>query len=210
MHTPKICEQCGESYLPAYNVSAAGFAKRRYCSNVCRYAAATGTPQPKNAGPRQSLVDQFWPKVDVCEPDDCWTWTGAIWKQGYGKLVRCGKYLKAHRVSYEINAGPIPEGLSVLHTCDNPPCCNPAHLWVGTNGDNNRDRQAKGRSRGGAVGNRGLSTAELNGRALITFAQVCEIRTRYAAGESQAMLARDYPVKAGAIGRIVRGETWRK
>jgi hypothetical protein len=79
----------------------------------------------------------------------CWEYQGAKNPQGYGMICR-GKHkrVKVHRVAYELRVGPIPEGMCVLHTCDNPCCINPAHLWIGTQGDNSRDRQVKGRTRG--------------------------------------------------------------
>jgi hypothetical protein len=82
-------------------------------------------------------------------PDECWEWTGARFPYGYGHIAGSPKLgeprnLYAHRVAYELGFGPIPKGLFVCHSCDNPPCCNPKHLWLGTALDNARDRDAKG------------------------------------------------------------------
>lgn len=88
-----------------------------------------------------------------CEKADCWEWPGARNVNGYGTLATNGhgngvsKRL-AHRVAYELEHGAIPEGKLIMHRCDNPPCCNPAHLQVGTDADNNRDKAAKGRAPG--------------------------------------------------------------
>jgi len=76
----------------------------------------------------------------------CWEWQRARSSTGYGAIAVDRKTRGVHRVSYEVFIGPIPDGLCVMHRCDNPPCCNPAHLMVGTKGDNNADRAAKGRS----------------------------------------------------------------
>lgn len=79
---------------------------------------------------------------------DCWLWTGPVNRGGYGYLSgqgEGGKSVLAHRLSYEVHVGPIPEGLRVLHTCDVPRCCRPEHLWVGSDADNNRDMWLKGR-----------------------------------------------------------------
>lgn len=92
----------------------------------------------------------MWAKVDrSAGPDGCWPFTGSTMHNGYGHLGgeggRGAPTLAAHRVAYEDAVGPIPAGMYVLHTCDNRPCCNPAHLWIGTQGDNLRDMWAKGR-----------------------------------------------------------------
>lgn len=95
------------------------------------------------------LVARFWAKVRVGAPDECWPWIGATAGGGYGKLLvgrYPDKYLEpAHRVAYWLVNGPIPEGMKILHECDNPPCCNEAHLFEGTHQDNMDDMRAKGR-----------------------------------------------------------------
>ena len=88
----------------------------------------------------------FWQNVAVRSPNECWEWRGSRYPTGYGR-VRPTQY--AHRLAWGYTHGPIPAGLHVLHHCDNPPCCNPAHLWVGTPADNMRDRDLKGRGRNG-------------------------------------------------------------
>jgi len=93
-----------------------------------------------------SLEDRFWARVDR-DPDGCWEWTGARWVEGYGRLS-LGPGVgpkKAHRLSWELHYGAIPDGLDVLHRCDNPPCVRPDHLFVGTQADNMRDARAKHR-----------------------------------------------------------------
>jgi hypothetical protein len=108
--------------------------------------------------PVRPIAIRFWEKVD--KPggaDACWLWTGTPDVNGYGKLwwfdhTNKGKF--AHRISWELHNGPIPDGLFVLHSCDNPPCVNPKHLFLGTQLDNMRDMVAKGRDRNPAAINR--------------------------------------------------------
>lgn len=93
------------------------------------------------------IKDRFWPKVikGVTE-DDCWDWAGCFFKSfGYAAISVNNQAAKAHRVSWEIHNGPIPENANVLHKCDNPRCTNPRHLFLGTIADNNRDKWEKGR-----------------------------------------------------------------
>lgn len=97
----------------------------------------------------QTLTDRFWPKVDRRGPDECWEWTGSRQPTGYGRIKISDRVHNTHRVVWALTNGPIPARLQVLHRCDNPPCCNPAHLYLGTIADNMHDRDRKGRSRFG-------------------------------------------------------------
>ncbi len=92
------------------------------------------------------VAERFWPKVRRGE--GCWEWTGARSAKGYGRLTagrRGDGYLRTHRLSFELAYGPVPDGLFVLHRCDNPPCVRPDHLFLGTKSDNMRDAVSKGR-----------------------------------------------------------------
>jgi hypothetical protein len=135
-------------------------------------------------------VARFWSKVDVRGMHACWEWKRHRGKRGYGTVGRYRKVELAHRVAYEIAVGPT-NGLCVLHKCDNPPCCNPKHLFLGTKGDNNKDRQKKGRYRGT--------------NCKVTFEQVEEMRRLRAGGMLQRELAEMFRLHPAHISRIVNG-----
>jgi hypothetical protein len=154
---------------------------------------------------KRPLAERFWEKVDKRGPDECWEWQGARNEHGYGWFGPThGEGAKAHRVAWELTNGPIPEGLCALHHCDNPPCCNPGHLFLGTKRDNTLDMWAKGRGRQPQL------PGELNGRALLTAHQVSEIRRRAERGELQRVLAREFRVSRQAVSRIVLHQTWKE
>lgn len=141
--------------------------------------------------------------IAVGAPDECWPWMGRRLPNGYGELSasgKGGKHLRAHRVAWELKHGPIPEGLCVLHKCDNRPCCNPAHLFLGTRTDNSDDKVKKGRqARGQRVGSAKLSAV-----------QVSEIRAAAAGGERVGAIARRYGVCHQNVSMIVRRKRWRE
>ena len=154
--------------------------------------------------PWRSVPDRFWAKV--LRGPGCWEWTGNRSYQNYGRLLIVGTMRKAfaHRVSWEIHHGPIPDGMFVCHRCDNPPCVRPDHLFLGTHQDNMDDRTAKGRHVAVSM------PGETNPSAKLSLEQVREIRrtaTRRR-GEQMAM-ARAYGVSGVLIGKVIRQEIWR-
>jgi hypothetical protein len=128
-------------------------------------------------------------------PDACWPWTWGCTNKGYGALRVNGRSTYAHRFGYEQLVGPIPDGLFVRHTCDNPPCQNPAHWVVGTHIDNMADKIARDRQ------SRGI----WHGRAKLTEDEVREIRT---SSLTRAELAMYYGVSWSLIDQILRGVVW--
>jgi len=151
---------------------------------------------------RRSLAERFWSKVDRRSDDECWPWK-ASGVDGYGVIGsggRNGIMLRASRVSWEFANGPIPNGLCVCHRCDNPPCVNPAHLFLGTLGDNNADTRSKGKH-----GYR-RHVGTVNGRAILNEAQVLEIRDSI---EPARVFAAKYGVCEGTIWAIRQGRNWK-
>lgn len=146
------------------------------------------------------VCDQyFWSFVDIGEPDACWEWKGNRYtKPGfdYGRLF--GE--KAHRLAYELHTGQSPEGMFVLHSCDNPPCCNPAHLHLGTPGDNMREKRERGRA--------GKCWGEKHGMAVLTDAECEDIRARARSGQSCARIHREsyQHVSYGTVWNIAKNK----
>ena len=156
---------------------------------------------PKQHKPIPELTDRqlrnFWRKVDKRGPDDCWEWTAHRHCKGYGSfgLLPSGIF-RAHRIAYYLATGEQPGSLMICHTCDNPGCCNPVHLFLGTNSDNMADMMAKGRS----------SQGSKHGQAKLTEAQVLAIR---ASGAARLALATKYGVTNHAIYEVLSRKTWK-
>mgnify|MGYP001571269346 CR=1 FL=1 len=175
--------------------------------------------------------DEIWQNIGPPTPlTGCQYWTRGLLDTGYGSVRYHGRNFGAHRLAFMLYWGvSLPSWLCVLHTCDNRPCCNPDHLWIGTKADNNRDAKEKGRmATGGKHGSythpenrprgekHGLrrdptraARGERVGSAKLREAQVKEIRARLAHGEKQRPLAREYGVRLWTIQRINRGLTWK-
>lgn len=139
-----------------------------------------------------SRTDRFIAKIE--QTDGCWFWIAAKNAHGYGIFVGGnGRTVLAHRLAYELFIGPIPDDLQVNHSCDTPACVNPDHLWLGTQLDNIRDRDAKGRTKKGGTFQK--LSPEIHD----------EIRRRYAVGDiSQGALAEAYGVSQTSISSIVQ------
>lgn len=152
-------------------------------------------------GHRQApLAERLWEKVRKGAPNECWPWTGGLTVGGYG-IIRPGrpsrKHLGTHRVAYEIAEGPIPAGLFVLHRCDNRRCCNPSHLFLGTQQDNIDDMYAKGRARVGSD----------HGMARLTDDDVRTIYSRAGRDRSEDIAA-TFDISLQTVGKIARRERW--
>ncbi len=148
---------------------------------------------------KKSLEQRFWSKVDKKGEDDCWNWTAGKDEDGYGMFSKVNKTRKAHKVSYEIHKSIIPEGLCVLHTCDNPSCVNPKHLFLGSTQDNTHDRAIKNRS----------ATGEKNGAAKLNKEDVIKIREQHKSGIKVKKLSNDFNVHFSTVYRIINNDKWR-
>lgn len=197
----KVCLHCSNTFAPPANRRG----KAQYCGIPCYHAANKNTPEKRAAC--------FWAKVDKRGPAECWPWTGAKqkWGHGFGHGVMAfsvspgkNKQVLAHRMCWEIHHGPIPEGMCVLHNCDNPVCVNVAHLRLGTWDENIAEMRAKGRHAKGEQSNRHKLTA----------AQVIEIRREFVLGQKRIKgsgnadaLAAKYGVDSGTIYQAATGRT---
>lgn len=151
-------------------------------------------------GKRGTIAERLDRRLD--KSGDCWVWTGYSDRDGYGRIGdSTGKMLSTHRVAWELANGPIPDGMYVLHSCDNPPCCKPADLHLGTHADNMREKNERGRPT--------RMIGVTNPAAKLTEAQVLAIRERYAAGGvSQKALGREYSISETTIWEIVKRRKW--
>jgi hypothetical protein len=144
--------------------------------------------------------ERFWGKVNMGNVDECWEWQALRQYQGYGqfRLSQPRRQVQAHRFAWELTNGPIPDGIMVCHKCDNPPCCNPGHLFLGTHMDNMADMVTKGHLKG-----------INNPRAILTPRDVLDIRNA-CLNEcvTRKDMARAYRVSKSTIDAIMVGRIW--
>ncbi len=142
---------------------------------------------------------RFWEKVDIRGDDDCWPWLAGCSEPGYGSFWAFGKNWGASRVAFVLQYGGDPVGLLICHACDNPPCCNPRHVFIGTQMDNIADCVSKGRR----------SNGERHYNSKLTSELVLEIRAASYSGETQTALAEKYGVSQPHIERIINRKSWK-
>lgn len=148
---------------------------------------------------------RFWSKVNKSEGDGCWIWTGCKTKNGYGRFLFDGKVRIATRIALILSGKTPPEGLLILHKCDNPPCVNPGHLFVGTMKDNQQDAAAKGRF----WIQRHPEKGEDSRNSRLTNAQAVEIRMLSKQGHGRRELADKFCVCYNSIRNIELGVTYK-
>lgn len=201
-----ICETCGKEFEWRKHDSQP---PARFCNRKCTN---------KDFGIKGNSKRLFWPNATedekkerikflyeekVIRKEGCWDWKGHFDKNGYSQVhgYNGKRYvpLKAHRVSYEIHKGEIPKGKVVCHSCDNPRCTNPDHLWIGTSKENSEDEVKKGRS----------SKGEDRYNARFREEDIREIRKRLNDGVTQTRIAKDYGVHLMTINFIAQGKTWK-
>jgi hypothetical protein len=151
----------------------------------------------------RSLEQRLWSRVSINDATGCWEWEGAHTPWGCGTIsVRPGVWARVPRLAYEMLVGPIPPGHFVCHHCDNPPCCNPAHLFTGTCKDNVADCIQKGRFHTGRL------REGLNPRIKLTRSVVLQAAERIRAGVVPSVIGKELGISAGSVESIAGGRTW--
>lgn len=177
------CQTCEKEFIPKNR-----YGKNLFCSNKCKIEARSTDP-----------IERLWKGVK--KTNFCWAWEGASNSFGHGQMSIKGKKVYVHRLSYEIYFGNIPDGFYVCHTCDNPACVKPTHLYIGTIKDNVSDCHKKGRFKP-LLGSK-------NPKTKLSKDHVEEIRCLYESSSiSQIQLARKYGVSQTAVSAILRNKTW--
>jgi hypothetical protein len=176
--SPRSCDGCGQTFVPVRS-------RARYCSRAC-------------AGVAPNTAETIWRFIAKAGPRDCWEWQGTRDQDGYGRISVQRKTMAAHRLAFELGHGVSADGLHVCHSCDNPGCCNPAHLFLGTNTENHKDKVSKGRQACGEQAN-----------SVLTDHQVRKIRRLAATGVFQREIALRFGISQPNVGYICRRDTWR-
>jgi len=148
----------------------------------------------------EEIIYNFFDKIDIGGEDECWEWNSRRDDCGYGRIDIYGRPVLAHRFSYKLQIGEIPSRLDVLHSCDNPPCCNPKHFFLGTQADNMKDKMLKGRAAKGSN----------NGNSTLTESKVIEMRKLHSTGLfTTAEIASIFNEGLTNTHYVINRKTWR-
>lgn len=185
----RTCDYCGAPFFAKASDVAKG--NGRFCSRACVGIGANSDRRP--------ISERFWERVD--RSGSCWLWVRYLDRDGYGVFDPSheNRERRAHRWSWILANGPIPDGAIVCHTCDNPSCVNPSHLFLGTTQDNVSDKVSKMRhAHGSRVGG-----------AKLTDDAVRELRTLRRGGWTLDALSERYGIHRASVSHIARGDTWK-
>jgi hypothetical protein len=184
----KTCEFCGVVFERPPGWPAPAWRRTRFCSIAC---GAKGRGKHK-----LNTLDEFFDAA-IPEPNSgCWLWTGTLHRDGYGQISIGGKVHRAHRLAYEVVAGPVPDGLGVLHRCDVRCCVNPDHLYAGTPAENSADAVRRGRVTRGTLSPHAKLTDD-------------DVRTIRSSTQSIADIAQRFGVSTPVVRKIRNGSQWR-
>jgi hypothetical protein len=194
-----VCPWCEKKYLPKRKV-------QKFCSNSC---SAKNTHKNR----RRPIDEKLWPYLKITD-SGCWEWQRARDWDGYGVVSWNNEGLRdyrAHRVAWILTFGEIPDGMLVCHKCDNPPCCNPMHLFCGTHKDNTQDCIQKGRFKGDPDAHGNRARGERASKSKLTESDVHYIREHCVFRSRQcgaSVMGRKFGVSKAAILAIIHRRSW--
>lgn len=181
------------------SVHIAGVTCSSHVSPTTSFQALSRKSEPKSTEELGTDVpSRFWERVAVKSPSECWPWLGSVDRDGYGRASLKGKKMLASRLAYILATGKNPEDLLVCHHCDNPPCCNPSHLYAGTKSDNERDKFKRGKTHRG----------EKNPAGKLSEDQVQNIRRLFDKGMTNVAIGKMMGVHHSTISKIRTGGSW--
>lgn len=158
----------------------------------------------------EKVASRFWSHVDILSDNECWNWKFYTNKSGYGRYRIGNKFYYSNRIAWFLSNKSDPSSLLVCHSCDNPKCCNPKHLFLGTHLDNMNDSVNKGRR--SVLPNNPFSSnavsGEKNPQSKLTAQDVASIRNMYKLGYRQVYISRKFNITQSNVSRIVKRETW--